>query len=155
MSNLNSEFKNILETLENNMKNKEDLELVKVQMFNLYNLFFDEMSNLENLANSRISELAQRQAGLEETLKSIEKEVKNISVDIYGEEDDKDGEYNFTIACPYCNEEFTLEMDELEDEITCPNCNEVIELDWGHDCDEGNCSSCGHGCHHHDEDDDM
>lgn len=154
MSNLNSEFKNILETLENNMKNKEDLELVKVQMFNLYNLFFDEMSNLENLANSKIAELTQRQAGLEETLKSIEKEVKNISVDIYGEEEDEDGEYSFTIACPYCNEEFTLEMDELEDEVTCPNCNEVIELDWGHDCDEGDCSSCGHGCHH-DEDDDM
>lgn len=154
MSNLNSEFKSILETLESNMKNKEDLELVKVQMFNLYNLFFDEMSNLENLANSRISELAQKQAGMEETLKSIEKDVKNISVDIYGEEESDDGEYNFTIACPYCNEEFSVEMDELEDEITCPNCNEIIELDWGHDCDEGNCSSCGHGCHH-DEDDDM
>ena len=43
MSNLNSEFKNILETLENNMKNKEDLEFVKVQIFNLYNMFFDEV----------------------------------------------------------------------------------------------------------------
>ncbi len=154
MSNLNSEFKNILETLENNIKNKEDLELVKIQMFNLYNLFFDEISNLENLANSRISELAGKQADMEEILKTIEKEVKNISVDIYGEEECEDGEYNFTIACPYCNNDFTLEVDELKDEVTCPNCNEVIELDWGHDCDEGDCSSCGHHCHH-DEDDDM
>ena len=153
MSNLNSEFKNILETLENNIKNKEDLELVKVQMFNLYNLFFDEVSNLENLANSRISELAGKQAEMEETLKSIEKEVKNISIDIYGEED-VDGEYTFTIACPYCDEEFSLDVDALEDEVTCPNCKEVIELDWGHECDEGDCSSCGHHCHH-DEDDDM
>lgn len=154
MSNLNSEFKNILETLEGNMKNKEDLELVKVQMFNLYNLFFEEMSNLENLANSRISELASKQVEMEDTLKSIEKEVKNISVDIYGEEDDEDGEYTFTIACPYCDEEFALDVDELEDEVVCPNCDETIELDWGHDCDEGGCSSCGHHCHH-DEDDDM
>ena len=154
MSNLNSEFKNILETLENNIKNKEDLELVKVQMFNLYNLFFDEVSNLENLANSRISELAGKQAEMEEILKSIEKEVKNISIDIYGEEEDEDGEYTFTIACPYCDEEFSLDVDKLEDEVTCPNCNEVIELDWGHECDEGDCSSCGHHCHH-DEDDDM
>ena len=154
MSNLNSEFKNILETLENNIKNKEDLELVKVQMFNLYNLFFDEVSNLENLANSRISELAGKQAEMEETLKSIEKEIKNISIDIYGEEEVEDGEYTFTIACPYCNEDFSLEVDELEDEVTCPNCNQVIELDWGHECDEGDCSSCGHHCHH-DEDDDM
>lgn len=154
MSNLNSEFKNILETLENNISNKEDLELVKVQIFNLYNLFFDEITNLENLANSRISELAGKQAEMEETLKSIEKEVKNISVDIYGEEEDEDGEYTFTIACPYCDEEFSLEVDDLEDEVTCPNCNEVIELDWGHECDEGDCDCCGHHCHH-DEDDDM
>ena len=153
MSNLNSEFKNILETLENNIKNKEDLELVKVQIFNLYNLFFDEITNLENLANSRISELTQRQVSMEETLQSIEKEVKNISVDIYGEECEE-GEYDFTIVCPYCDEEFTLEVDELKDEVKCPSCNETIELDWGHECDEGSCSSCGHHCHH-DEDDDM
>lgn len=154
MSNLNSEFKKILETLENNIKNKEDLELVKVQIFNLYNLFFDEITNLENLANSRISELTQRQVSMEETLKSMEKEVKNIAVDIYGEDESEDGEYDFTIVCPYCDEEFSLEVDELEDEVKCPNCNETIELDWGHECDEGSCSSCGHHCHH-DEDDDM
>lgn len=154
MSNLNSEFKKILETLENNIKNKDDLELVKVQIFNLYNLFFDEITNLENLANSRISELTQRQVSMEETLKSMEKEVKNIAVDIYGEEESEDGEYDFTIVCPYCDEEFSLEVDELEDEVKCPNCNETIELDWGHECDEGSCGSCGHHCHH-DEDDDM
>ena len=154
MSNLNSESKKILETLENNIKNKDDLELVKVQIFNLYNLFFDEITNLENLANSRISELTQRQVNMEETLKSMEKEVKNIAVDIYGEEESEDGEYDFTIVCPYCDEEFSLEVDELEDEVKCPNCNETIELDWGHECDEGSCGSCGHHCHH-DEDDDM
>ena len=154
MSNLNSEFKNILETLENNMKNKDDLELVKVQMFNLYNLFFDEITNLEHLANSRIAELTERQVVIEETLKGMQKDIKNIAVDIYGEEEEEDGEYEFTIACPYCSKEFTLNVDELEDEVTCPECNEVIELDWGHECDEGNCSSCGHHCHH-DEDDDM
>lgn len=154
MSNLNSEFKNILETLEANLKNKEDLELVKVQMFNIYNLFFEEISNLENLANSRISELASKQAEMGETLNSIEKEVKNISLDIYGEEEDEDGEYTFTIACPYCDEEFTIDVDDVDDEVVCPNCNETIELDWGHECDEEGCSSCGHHCHH-DEDDDM
>lgn len=154
MSNLNSEFKNILETLDANLKNKEELELVKVQMFNLYNLFFEEISNLENLANSRISELASKQAEMGETLNSIEKEVKNISLDIYGEEEDEDGEYTFTILCPYCDEEFTIDVDDVDDEVVCPNCNETIELDWGHECDEEGCSSCGHHCYH-DEDDDM
>ncbi len=154
MSNLNTEFKNILDTLEKNMKDKDDLELAKVQMFNLYNLFFDEVTNLENLANSRMAEVAERQASMEERLESIQKEVKNISVDIYGEEIDSEEDYNFTISCPYCDNEFTLEVEEMKDEVTCPNCNNIIELDWGHECDEDGCEGCGHHCHH-DEDDDM
>lgn len=153
-NNLNTEFKNILEILEKNIKDPEDLELVKVQIFNLYNLFFEEISKLEEIANSRISEMAQMQANMEEKLKTIEKEVKNISVDIYGEDDDEEGEYDFTIVCPYCTNEFTLEVDELSNEVTCPECDNVIELDWGHECDEGECDCCDHNCHH-DEDDDM
>ena len=155
MSNLNAEFKTILETLEKNMKDKDDLELVKVQMFKLYNLFFDEVTNLENLANSRMAEMAEKQASMEEKLASIQKEVKNISVDIYGEEEfDENEDYDFTISCPYCDNEFTVEIEDMKDEITCPECNNVIELDWGHDCDEEGCEGCGHHCHH-DEDDDM
>ena len=154
MNNLNSEFKIILENLEKNLKNKEDLEFVKTQMFNLYNLFFDEITNLENLANSRMAEISQKQASMEEKLDEIGKEVKNISVDIYGEEDLEDGDYNFTIACPYCNYEFEVGVDDLKDTIFCPECNNEIELDWGHECDEDSCNSCSGHCHH-DEDDDM
>lgn len=154
MSNLNTEFKAILETLEQNIKNKEDLELVRVQMFNLYNMFFDEVTNLESLANSRMAEMAGKQQDMEERLESIQKEIKNISIDIYGEEDDEDGEYDFTVACPYCNYEFDVEIDDLQKSIVCPECNNEIELDWGHDCDEDGCEGCGHHCHH-DEDDDM
>ena len=123
-------------------------------MFNLYNLFFDEVTNLENLANSRMAELNERQANMEEKIDSIQKEVKNISIDIYGEEIEDEEDYNFTIECPYCDNEFTLEVEDLKDEIECPKCNNVIELDWGHGCDEEGCCGCGHHCHH-DEDDDM
>ncbi len=156
MSNkLSSEFKNVIKILEENIKDQEELELVKVQIFNLYNSFFEEISKLEELANSRIAEISQMQASMDEKLKGIEKEVKNISVDIYGEEENEDGEYDFTITCPYCNNEFTVEVDELGNEITCPECNNIIELDWGHECDDGNCSSCGHHHCHYDEDDEM
>ena len=132
MSNINAEFKEILETLEKNMKNKDDLELVKVQMFNLYNLFFDEVTNLETLANSRMAEMAGKQKDVDERLGKIEKEIKNISVDIYGEEENEDEEdYNFTIECPYCNFEFNVEVDELENTITCPECKKDIEIRLG------------------------
>ena len=42
-------------------------------------MFFDEIANLENLANSRIVELTERQVSMEETLRGIEKDVKNAS----------------------------------------------------------------------------
>ena len=156
MSNkLSSEFKNVIKILEENIKDQEELELVKVQIFNLYNSFFEEISKLEDLANSRIAEISQMQASMDEKLKGIEKEVKNISVDIYGEEENEAGEYDFTITCPYCNNEFTVEVDELGNEITCPECNNLIELDWGHECDDGDCGSCGHHHCHYDEDDEM
>ena len=154
MPNLNAEFKKILGNLEKNMKDKDDLELAKVEIFNLYNLFFDEVSNLESLANSRIAEIAERQAGMEEKLDEIKKEVNNISVDIYGEEEGEDEDYSLTIACPYCNYEFDITVDEANDIIFCPECNNQIELDWGHDCSEDGCSGCSHHCHP-DEDDDI
>ena len=155
MPNLNAEFKTILDNLEKNMKDKDDLELAKVQMFNLYNLFFDEIANFETLANSRIAEMSQKQASIEEKLDAIGKEIKNISVDIYGEEDEEEEDYNFTINCPYCNFEFDVDVDEMNDIIFCPECNNQIELDWGHDCDEKGCSGCSHHCHHDEDDDDM
>ena len=154
MPNLNAEFKTILENLEKNMKNKEDVELAKVQMFNLYNLFFDEITNLESLANSRIAEVSQKQASMEEKLDAIRKEIRNISVDIYGEEDVEDGESYFTINCPYCNYEFEINVEDLNDVVFCPECNNQIELDWGHNCDEDGCGGCSHHCNH-DEEDDM
>lgn len=150
MSNFNSDFKKILSDLEENIKNKEDLEFVKLQMFNLYNVFFEELSKLEELANSRVSEIAANQSEIEERLSKIED-------DIYvGDEYDEEEDYNFSIACPYCDKDFELEIEELKDEVVCPHCNNTVELDWGADCedDECGCSGCGHHCHH-DEDDDM
>ena len=74
------------------------------------------------------------------------------------EEDDEDCDVE--IKCPYCNETFTAQMNDLTAaEIVCPECNNTIELDWGEDedgCGEGDCDCCSHGCHHdEDEDDDM
>ncbi len=163
MANLNSDFKKILENLEKNIKDKEDLEKARIEMFNLYNIFFDAYTQLEEVANSRIAELAQNQLEVKEELKTIQKSIKNIERDIYmdGESNDDD-DYDIEIKCPYCNKTFTIEEDEItEEEIVCPECNNTIELDWGHDCDcdDDGCDCCSHGEHHHchceDEDDDM
>ena len=152
MSNFNSEFKKILKNLEENIKDKESLEVAKIEIFNLYNLFFEEVTKLEELANTRIAELAQSNSKMEEKIDKIEKSIKGIEKDIYLDEE-TDEDYDFSIACPYCNKEFVVEMDELKDEVICPECENTIELDWGHDCTDDDCGCCDHHCH--DEDDDR
>ena len=150
MSNLNVKFKKILEDLEKNIQNKEDLEYIKVQIFNLYNMFFDEVNRIEEMTASRMETVAASQAALQEKVDKLENEIKSMEKELYIDEDS-----DFSITCPYCNKEFIVECEELKDEIECPECNNIIELDWGDNCDGHD--GCSHDCSHchHDEDDDM
>ena len=77
-------------------------------------------------------------------------------------------EYDIQIVCPYCEEEFIVDLDQNSLEIECPNCSNVIELDWSGNpeedlhntfgCGSGHCSKCK-GCSNQkqnkDEDDDF
>lgn len=149
MSNLNVKLKKILEDLEQNISSKEDLEYIKVQIFNLYNLFFDEISRIEEMTATRMETIAGTQAVLQEKVENLENELKSLEKELYIDEGS-----DFSITCPYCNNEFFVECEELKDEVECPECNNIIELDWGDDCGEH--SGCGHDCSHcHKEDDDM
>lgn len=153
MSNLNTKFKKILQDLEKNIKDKEDLEYVKVQIFNMYNLFLDEMTKIEEKATIEISELIKKQEQLEMKVKKVENGLNAIEKDIYLDEDS-----DFSIVCPYCNNEFVVDSDELKEEIKCPECNNIIELDWNSGCDcgyENHDCKCDDKCSHCKEDDDM
>lgn len=152
MSNLNVKFKKILEDLEQNIQNKEDLEYIKVQIFNLYNMFFDEINRIEEMTATRMETIAVTQSILQEKVEKLENEIKTMEKELYIDEDS-----DFSITCPYCNAEFIVETEELKDEIECPECNNIIELEWGDDC--GCHDECGHDCcshcHHDEDDDDM
>ena len=87
MANFNAEFKKILKNLEENISDKEALETAKVEMFNLYNLFFDEITNLEQTINNRIVTIAESQLHVEEKIKEMNKSIKNIEKDIYMDDD--------------------------------------------------------------------
>ena len=153
MAELNAKFKQILSDLEENLQNKEDIEYVKTQIFNLYNIFFDEMSKIEESVATKIETIAGTQSTLKEKVENIENKVKNMEKEFFLEEDS-----DFSITCPYCNNEFVAEYDELNDEIECPECNNIIELDWGEEDEKNNngCSGNCKGCtHHNDEDEDM
>lgn len=114
------------------------------------------MADLENI-EKKLDLILQNQQNLENKMNKMEQVISKIESDIY-----LDDSFDLEIVCPYCNNEFVVDMDEDRTEVTCPECENVIELDWTGDLDEDEfacgpegCSGC-HGCGHDDiEEDDM
>ncbi len=159
MSDMNLIMKKIMTNLEEKVKDKETLETIKTEIFNLYNAFADEVIELNAVMNARVLEIAQAQKEANEKMDKMAKSLKKIENDIYLDEEDDDGEYTMEIVCPYCNKEISLDIDEIADknEISCPECKNTIELDWGNECGcgdcEDDCDCCGGDCHKNEEDD--
>lgn len=147
MSEINGRYKQIIEDIENNIKDQETLDFVKDKFAEVSMLFIDMLDRVTRLTDSKIQEIETRQQEITNRINSVQTIVDGIESDIY--EDDEN--YEFEIVCPYCNYEFTADIeDESKDEIQCPECHNTIELDWNLEEDFGGCSaSCSHcdaGC---------
>ena len=150
MADITKKCKEIIQELENNIKDSDDLEFAKQQVFSLLESFLEEIESIQETAEKRVEKLIQNQSELDRRLSTIEK-------DIYEEEGD------FEISCPYCNHDFLIDYDELKNEVICPECNNTIELDWNeeHDCScchedcEDDCHHCDDSCDWEDCDDDY
>lgn len=143
MADLQTNFKNIMKDLEENIKNKEDLDYIKTQIYNISVLFLDELDKLADLNMNKIDTLITRYKDINERIQKVEASVNHIEKDIYMEEG-----YDFEIACPYCNYEFAVDFEDgVKKEVTCPECKNVIELDWNEEehC-HGECSGCHSDC---------
>ena len=143
MSDIKGKYKKILEDLENNIKDPEDLLYAKEKFMELTLIFMDIVDRLTALTDARIKEIEEKQEEINSKISNVQSMVDEIEGDIY--EDDED--YEFEIICPYCNYEFTTDIEDGEkDEVKCPNCNNIIELDWNSEDDvpscAGNCSHC-------------
>lgn len=151
MSVLSDNYKRIVSELEAKITNPEDLEFVKEKISELSVVFMDIIENITDKADQKMKKIEEKQRLIEAKIEEVQNSVDEIESDIYVEED---GNFDFEIVCPYCNNEFVTEIDG-KSEITCPECNNVIELDWNDDEEEGcsgHCSSC-HGCSDDFEDD--
>ena len=140
MSDLQKKFKKIIADIEQNLKNKEDIEYVKTQIYTIYNIFLDEFEKLEAKSTEKMESILIRYKVLEDRMSDIEDSIDKIESDIYINQNE---EYDFDITCPYCDAEFSVDYsEELGDTVICPECNQTIELDWN---DHNN--GCSHGCH--------
>ena len=156
MSVFKDNYTSFLKDVEENIKNKEDLEYITKRFEQFYNQIESSSSNnkIAEMEN-KLKDLENKQNEIDEKFERIEEVVSNIEKDIYSEEG-----FDFEIVCPYCNYEFVIDVDEEKTEVECPECKNIIALDWLGDLDDdhlgcnGGCSSC-HGCGPDDEDDDM
>lgn len=134
MSNFNKKYQKIISDIEENIKDKEQLNFVNKKIDEVSNAFAELILDLTKTIEEKIDEIDYRVA-------LVAKRVQAIENDIY---EDEDGE--FGILCPYCNNEFSVNLDENENgEIKCPECNNTIELNWDYDDCEDECG-CGCGC---------
>ena len=160
MSILKDEYKNFLNDIENNIKNKEDLEYIKRRFADFVDKVLNQIDYIVEYKKQEIENLEDTQKKLENRIDQMQKVIDNIEKDIYSDEG-----FDFEIVCPYCNYEFMIDMDEERTEIQCPECKNMIELDWSGDPSDdeecnGHCSGCS-GCddleddENEDDEDDM
>ena len=145
MAKLREEYNNFLKDVEKNLKNKEDLEYVKVRFSMFVDKVIDEMDMLVDYKTQKMNEIEQKQKEIDDKMNKMQLIIDNIEKDIYSDEG-----FDFEIICPYCDNQFVIDVDEDKTEVECPVCNNIIELDWSGDVEEdsncnGSCSGC-HGC---------
>jgi predicted transcriptional regulator len=155
MSTLTENYKKIILEIEQTISNDKEREIVKEKILELSALFIDQIDNLSNVADKKIEKLEEKQKYLDDKMNELQSSINEIEGDIYDEEE---GDFDFEIICPYCNNEFEIDLsiiDESKNEIRCPECNNIIELDWNGEEDEGCSGHCGgcHGCGEDEEDD--
>ncbi len=166
---IKEEYKIFMKDIEKNFKNKDDLEYLKQRIQKLMDKVINELNNIEFKLNEKeesIQEIMDKQEKMETKVERIQKVLDNIENDIYADEG-----FDFEIVCPYCNNDFIIDVDENSTEVKCPECNNIIELDWSGNVEgewdmedyedyegcDGSCSECP-GCDDvklSDEDDDM
>ena len=151
MSEIGIEYKKIMEEIEKTISNEEERKFVKSKLAELSISFIDIIDRITKATDIKIKEIEKNQNSIESKISNIESIVDNIENDIY-EDDAQDEDYEFEVVCPYCNYEFSVDMDSVQkDEIECPECHNVIELDWNEEHCSGSCSHCMENCLQEDE----
>ena len=115
-----------------------------------------------------VKEIKENQEEISDRLDRLQQIFDHIEHDDCdcGCEDDEG--FEFEIVCPYCENEFVVDLSDDKDHvecpecknvIECPECKNVIELDWSGELEDGEDDECSGHCHGccgcGDEDDDM
>lgn len=147
MSNLKNRYQEIFEELENHIQDEKEKEFVMCKFQELSIMFMDVIDRLTYITDLRMQDVEEKQKEMEEKICNVQNAVNGIESDIYEDVGEEEA-FEFEIVCPYCNNEFSADIDcNMNTEIECPECHNVIELDWNEDEEcEHDCSCCSHDC---------
>ena len=67
---MQKQFKKIISDIEQNLHNKEDIEYVKNQIYNMYHIFLDEFDKLEAKSTERMDSILIRYKVLEDRMRN-------------------------------------------------------------------------------------
>ncbi len=153
MIKLKDEYDKFLQDIEKEIKDKKQLEYIKVRFAMFVDKVIDQIDMILDYKEERMIELEEKQKEIENKVTNMQQIIDNIEKDIYSEEG-----FDFEIICPYCDNQFVIDVDENRTEVECPVCNNIIELDWSGDLEDddecgGNCMGC-HGCDEEQEEQD-
>ena len=131
---IGNEMKSFVNDLKKSITDKDELKFLLDRTEAMFDGIFRELNKYVDEEEKKLKEIRSKQKKHEQRMDEIENKMEfldenidNIYNDIYEEEGD------FKITCPYCNYEFSADIDENESEIYCPECNNIIELDWNDD----------------------
>ena len=99
MSEMNGKYKQIMQEIEENVKDPETLEFIKEKFAEMSMLFVDMLDRVTKLTDNKVQEIEEKQMEILNRINSVQSAVDGIEKDIY--EDDEN--YEFEIVCPYCN----------------------------------------------------
>ena len=135
---IGNEMKRFVQDLKDIIKDERELNSLLDRTELLFDNILKEISQYAEEEEKKLNELKNKQKKQDKRMEDIETKIEfldenmeNIFKDIYDEE-----EGDFKIECPYCNYEFSADIDEHALEIYCPECNNIIELDWSDDSEK-------------------
>ena len=83
MTDLKKRFNEILQNIEKSVSNKEDLDYIKTQVYNVSMLFLNELDKLAEINLVRLNTMINKEKELETKIENMEKVIANLEKEIY------------------------------------------------------------------------
>ena len=122
MTNLEEQYQKMIETLEENIKDKRKLKKAKNQLEDIVSIVVDDCVHILDKYDEKIQLIENKNNEYEKRIISLEERVR------YFEKMVEIEDYDFFISCPYCGFEFQTDYDEEVTEICCPECGKIFEV---------------------------